>query len=80
MKSENIDSTAVQRAWNDEGVLILEVGIDAGQFHGRYATWWNNGNRREEGRFYRGVRVGLYRWYSKNGNLLKEEDYGPGVL
>ena len=54
--------------------------MEFGEYHGKYKTWWNNGNKKEEGRFYRGSRVGLYRRYSESGVLIKEEDYGPGVL
>ena len=70
----------ITRLWSGEGVLTLEAEMEFGEYHGKYASWWNNGNKKEEGRFYRGTRVGLYRWYSQNGALLKEEDYGPGVL
>lgn len=72
--------TTVKRVWSEGGVLVLEAEMTDGRYHGRYASWWENGNRREEGRFYRGICVGLYRWYSERGGLLKEEDYGPGIL
>jgi antitoxin component YwqK of YwqJK toxin-antitoxin module len=73
-------SEDVMRLWNDDGVLVVEAGMDQGQRHGRYRAWWDNGRLKEEGRYYRGTRVGLYRWFGEQGALLKEEDYGPGVL
>lgn len=68
------------RAWYPDGVLSVQAEMAFGEYHGRYASWWPNGKKKEEGRFYRGTRVGLYRWFGETGTLLKEEDYGPGVL
>ena len=69
----------VRRVHADNGKLIVEEHLLDGQRHGSYRAWWDNGRPREEGRFHRGVRVGLYRWFGESGMLLKEEDYGPGV-
>jgi len=81
-EAEYLDGKAhgITRIWSPDGVLTQEAEMEHGEYHGKYKTWWNNGNRKEEGRFYRGKRVGLYHWYSENGVLIKEEDYGPGVL
>lgn len=79
---EMLDGKAhgVTRVWHVEGVLTIEAEMEFGEYHGRYASWWYNGKKKEEGQFYRGTRVGLYRWFSESGALIKEEDYGPGVL
>jgi antitoxin component YwqK of YwqJK toxin-antitoxin module len=74
------DNPKVNREHSASGVLIVEEHLEDGQRHGAYTAWWENGKLREQGRYYRGVRVGLYRWYGETGMLLKEEDYGPGVL
>jgi antitoxin component YwqK of YwqJK toxin-antitoxin module len=70
----------VRRVRNHDGVVILEEHLQDGHRHGAYTQRWENGQLREQGRFYRGVRIGLYRWYGESGALLKEEDYGPGIF
>jgi antitoxin component YwqK of YwqJK toxin-antitoxin module len=70
----------VSRRWSPEGVLIEEAGVEGFDYHGHYRSWWENGKKKEEGRYFRGRRIGLNRWYSETGFLLKEEDYGPGGL
>ena len=70
----------VSRRWSTEGVLIEEADVDGDAFHGHYRSWWENGKKKEEGRYFRGRRIGLNRWYSETGYLLKEVDYGPGSL
>ena len=68
------------RIWTPAGVLTQEAELEFGEYHGKYCTWWDNGKKKEKGRFSQGRRFGLYRWYSECGKLIKEEDYGPGVL
>lgn len=69
----------MSRLWAEEGVMTLEAEMENGEYHGKYRSRWNNGNKKEEGQFFRGQRVGVYKWYTQDGSLLKEEDYGPVV-
>jgi len=80
-ESEYVNGKAhgISRLWGVEGVMTLEAEMEYGEYHGNYRSWWNNGNKKEEGQFCRGKRVGLYRWYSQDGALLQEEDYGSEV-
>jgi antitoxin component YwqK of YwqJK toxin-antitoxin module len=61
------------------GVLTEEANYIAGQLHGPYRSWWENGTAKEEGTFNRGHRVGVYRWYNVDGSLWQEHDYGSAL-
>lgn len=38
-----------------DGVLTLEAEMENSEYHGNYTSWWNNGNKKEEGRYCRGI-------------------------
>ena len=54
---------------------IQRCGID-----GWYKQWFANGSKEFEGRMENGCPVGVWRWWSTNGLLLKETDYGDGNI
>jgi antitoxin component YwqK of YwqJK toxin-antitoxin module len=58
------------------GVLTVEENYSAGQLHGSYRSWWEDGAAKEQGTYHRGKRVGIYRWYKLDGSLWNEHDYG----
>jgi antitoxin component YwqK of YwqJK toxin-antitoxin module len=66
----------VIRHWSQSGVLTLEAETVAGEYHGRYCSWWDNGAVKEEGSFNHGKRTGIYRWYKDTGVLWQEQDFG----
>ena len=61
------------------GVLTIEENYIAGELHGRYRSWWEDGTAKEEGTYHRDHRVGIYRWYGFDGSLLQEHDYGQAL-
>jgi len=69
----------VSRVFSTAGVLTQELTYRAGQLHGSYRTWWDNGQPKESGSYDTGRRIGLYRWYKDDGTLWQEHDYGAAL-
>lgn len=42
---------------NEKGQKILEAYFEKGKRHGSYTSWWDNGNKQEEGIYENGERV-----------------------
>ncbi len=51
----------------------------AGQLHGPYQTWWDNGQLKESGNYDMGRRVGIYRWFKDDGTVWQTHDYGTAL-
>jgi len=62
--------------WSADGTLILKAQNQNGERHGSYKSWWDNGAPKEQGTYEAGKRVGTYRWFTQNGELWQEHDYG----
>jgi antitoxin component YwqK of YwqJK toxin-antitoxin module len=69
----------VSRVFSTAGVLTQELTYRAGQLHGSYRTWWDNGQPKESGSYDKGRRIGLYRCYKDDGTLWQEHDYGAAL-
>jgi antitoxin component YwqK of YwqJK toxin-antitoxin module len=46
-----------------------------GQIHGKIQWYWLNGNLMHKGEYINDERVGLWKWYHKNGNLRETKYY-----
>lgn len=60
-------------------MLVLEMHHRAGEPHGSYQSWWDNGALKEQGQYRAGNRVGIYSWYLENGELQQEHDFGSSA-
>jgi antitoxin component YwqK of YwqJK toxin-antitoxin module len=79
--AEYVDNVldGASRVFSAAGVLMQELTYRAGELHGSYRTWWDNGQPKEVGTYERGHRIGLYRWYYEDGRLWQEHDYGAAL-
>ncbi|WP_341221244.1 hypothetical protein [Polaribacter atrinae] len=55
--------------YNKHGKMIELSFYNEGLKHGRYKSWFDNGNLNTEGRFYKGKKEGLFKIYHYNGIL-----------
>ena len=46
--------------------------------HGHVTSWYNNGQKKEEGDYYYGKKTGTWKWWDENGKLIKEGEYKNG--
>ncbi len=57
------------------GQLKLIKNYKNGVVHGKIVYYWDNGQIRLSGEYNNMRRVGLWKNYDNNGNLIFEEDY-----
>ena len=55
-----------------DGDMLWCVNTD-GQKHGPFKTWYDNGQIESDGQFSNGVRSGYWRYWSRSGQLTREE-------
>ncbi|MPT32048.1 MAG: hypothetical protein E2600_10375 [Chryseobacterium sp.] len=58
-------------------ILIGEFEVVNGSKHGRTASYYDNGQIMEEGYISYNRPYGHFKEWDKNGNLIKEIDFGP---
>lgn len=66
----------IERHWNLAGQKILEASYKNGLHDGPYQSWWDTGDVKERGMYKSGQRVGVYTWFSLDGQKVSEHDYG----
>tara|TARA_E500000178_G_C16733099_1_gene622476 strand:- start:248 stop:610 length:363 start_codon:yes stop_codon:yes gene_type:complete len=54
----------------DDFGLFVEGNIKNGKFHGRWKSFWDNGNLQWEGVYEEGKITGKATWYEINGDLV----------
>ena len=54
----------------DDFGLFVEGNFKNGKFHGRWKSFWDNGNLQWEGFYNEGEIAGKANWYEINGNLV----------
>lgn len=65
-------------SWYRNGQKWAQYTYVNGKWHGPYTVWYENGQIKEEGNYQDTfVPVGLWRYWDKNGNLIKEINYDP---
>ena len=57
------------------GKVILVKNYSNNLLHGEYVYYWDNGQIRVTGQYDQMKRVGSWKTYSPNGNLILEENY-----
>jgi hypothetical protein len=59
-------------------------GLGGDNMHGAYKSYYDNGKVKVEGQFYEGnytnIKVGVWKWYNKDGSLDSEETYKAEIL
>ena len=48
--------------------------------HGEYVYFWDNGNVRFRGKFQHSHRVGIWRSFSKSGEIIIEEIFKASII
>jgi len=66
----------IERHWNLAGQKVLEASYRHGLHDGPYQSWWDSGQMKESGTYKDGQRVGVYTWYSVEGEKISEHDFG----
>lgn len=68
----------ISRSFSMNGELRQECHFERGKLHGRFTTWWDNGNLQEQGQYDSGNRVGRYEWFDRDGATVRVVDF-PSV-
>lgn len=69
------------RAYNNEGVGILEESYySEGKKHGGYTKWYPNGKKQESGTYRYDKREGKSIWYYESGSLAAEYHYADSEI
>lgn len=64
------------RIYNEKQILIEEGVWHPEFFSGYYRKYYSNGKLKEEGRFTpMGMKIGIWKYYKRNGKLRKRADY-----
>jgi len=69
----------LSRSFSTTGELRQECHFQRGKLHGRFTTWWDNGNLQEQGQYDSGNRVGRYDWFDRNGATVRVVEF-PSIL
>jgi len=59
--------------------LMYEPNQDK-PFTGKYVTYYENGQKKQEGNYKEGKKDGLWTSWDKNGNIIKTATYSNGEL
>jgi hypothetical protein len=70
----NIRAQMLKCCYNDT-IKQCEYTLFNGQLHGDYSSWYNNGAKKSEGKFYCNNRVGKWKVWDSCGNLRAERNY-----
>ena len=62
------------------GKLKLEKSYLNDLLHGEYVYFWDNGNVRFHGKFEHSQRVGIWRSFSKSGEIIIEEIFKSSII
>tara|TARA_B100000945_G_C20100207_1_gene465514 strand:+ start:248 stop:532 length:285 start_codon:yes stop_codon:yes gene_type:complete len=57
------------------GQLKLIKHYKNGVLHGKIIYYWDNGNIRLTGQYNKMIRIGIWKTYNSNGELILEENY-----
>lgn len=72
------EKSGVFRAWSQEGKLVREGTLKAGEEIGKWTFFHPSGQPAAEGTFARGLRTGLWKTYHENGALASRGRYESG--
>lgn len=62
--------------WYNNGSKMQEGAYGNEQQQGDWTYWYDNGARKQAGRYLDGVQVGVWSWWDRQGNLVRELNYG----
>ena len=62
------------------GKLKLVKNYRNNLLHGEYVYFWDNGNVRFRGEFEQSQRVGIWRSFSKSGEIITEEIFKSAII
>ena len=62
------------------GKLKLKKNYLNDLLHGEYVYFWDNGNVRFRGKFEHSNRVGIWRSFSKSGEIITEEIFKSAII
>ena len=69
----------LSQSFSMNGELRQECHFQRGRLHGRFITWWDNGNLHEQGQYDTGNRVGRYEWFDRDGATIRVVEF-PSAL
>ncbi len=58
---------------------IQETTFLRGKLHGVYTSWWENGSKKQLGRYKQGIKDSRWVDYYVNGNIASERNYKNGI-
>ena len=64
----------------DNGNLLFKGMMDEGEMDGEVDWWHENGQKKIDGQYDNHVKVGTWRYYDTDGQLLETEEYIEGRL
>lgn len=73
-KGKRFTATIVE--YNEQNILISELEVFKGHVHGRVASYYENGQIKEEYFEKYNKLYGMHREWDKDGNLIYEHDAG----
>ncbi len=59
---------------------MVSFNMKNGQFHGNYTSWYKNGKKKAEGKFYHNNRIGTWSVWDYNGNKKIEREYQNNMV
>ena len=77
-KNDKKNGTSI--TWDKSGAKISESLFQDGLDHGPYSEWFGNGNKKEEGTYYKGKKQGRVNFYNRDGKKLYFQTYKDGKL
>jgi antitoxin component YwqK of YwqJK toxin-antitoxin module len=67
-------------AWHENGQKLWDQEFVNGHSEGQLVRWFDNGVLEETGHYKAGQRVGVWKFWSRSGELLKTQDLGERCL
>lgn len=83
-KEHDRDGTIITLTEYNRGFIVDRLRINRkdadGRKQGKWFVFWENGNKRQEGRYHDDKMDGYFKDYAENGDLLKITKYINGVI
>jgi antitoxin component YwqK of YwqJK toxin-antitoxin module len=76
----NCKNAELKESYFANGKLSERYTLVEGKFHGKYTSFYENGNLRAEGQYENNIMVGEWKYYYEDGEMLSRQKFEKGKL
>lgn len=76
----NLRKTKTYYSFSNGKILSTQYGIAGAPLHGNYYVYYSDHNLKETGKFYFGLKTGIWKKWNQRGEIISIEKYRMGKL